>query len=249
MAASDDLKRTSAADADTLAVLVTGFNDWKDLGEPPNVWRCRDNPSCRLLVGAATSDKPETFAGPLVAQLRGREFAGSKVQWTFATLPVTWEVAATSTDYAAYDVVVHLGLGVYDRTDTVFVEDGAFNRRKGTDAAGRKLEAAIDATLPQDVLTPAPQAGITASVRAVDGRQFGAYRVEVKAAREANTYLCNETHFSALQAVAASRRDQGRLERAYFVHIPFAQDEDYGVLADGVAGVVAALVGAGAARP
>ncbi|MEM6995755.1 MAG: hypothetical protein AAF721_34920, partial [Myxococcota bacterium] len=41
----------STATPEPIAVLVTGFNDWKELGDPPNVWRCRDNPSCRLLLG------------------------------------------------------------------------------------------------------------------------------------------------------------------------------------------------------
>ena len=221
-----------------LAVLVTGFNDWKELGDPPNVWRCRDNPSCRLLLGDETADEPSAFEGPLVQRLR-EATREQPVKWTFATLPVTWEIAKQAPRYEDHDVVVHLGLGVYDRLDTVFVEDGAFNRRNGTDAAGKALDEAIVAEVGQ-VLAP-PDASITERVRALDGKQFSDYRVEVKAARDANSYLCNETHFWALRAVEDSKAAGGRLRAAYFVHIPYASDGDYESLAAGVAGIVKAL--------
>ncbi|MEM6997227.1 MAG: hypothetical protein AAF721_42375, partial [Myxococcota bacterium] len=216
---------------------------WKELGDPPNVWRCRDNPSCRLLLGGPEAARPAEFDGPLVERLRARaETADRDVQWSYATLPVTWEIATTEPDYAAYDVVVHIGLGVYDRTDTVFVEDGAYNGRRGTDAAGRSIDAPISTALTGDVLAVPAASPIAQRVADIDGRTFGGYRVEVKAARRENAFLCNETHFVALQAVHDSVADGGRLQQAYFVHIPFADNEDYAALADGIAGVVAALV-------
>ena len=223
-----------------LRVLVTGFNDWKELGDPPNVWRCRDNPSCRLLLGDEATTEPTAFEGPLVQRLRDSTSSAERpVQWTFATLPVTWEVAKAAPRYENHDVVVHVGLGVYDRLDTVFVEDGAFNRRHGTDAAGRALDEPIVAEVGQ-VLAP-PHATITERVRALDGERFADYRVEVKAAREANSYLCNETHFWALRAVQDANASGGRLRAAYFVHIPYAADGDYESLAAGIAGIVKAL--------
>jgi hypothetical protein len=51
-------------------VLVTGFNDWKELGKPANLWRCRDNPSCRLLLGATSATPPPVRAGEMAALLR-----------------------------------------------------------------------------------------------------------------------------------------------------------------------------------
>ena len=130
------------APAAPLRVLVTGFNDWKDLGDPPNVWRCRDNPSCRLLVGDPIVEAPSAFEGPLVEALK--DAAGTRaITWSFATLPVTWGVTTERTPYADHDVVVHLGLGVYDRDDEVFVEAGGYNLRRGTDAAGRAVEEPI----------------------------------------------------------------------------------------------------------
>jgi len=218
---------------------VTGFNDWKDLGDPPNVWRCRDNPSCRLLLGAETSEPQEQFGGPLADRLRTSAPDG-EIWWTFATLPVTWEIAKQVPRYEDYDAVIHLGLGVYDRLDTIFVEDGAFNRRRGTDAAGRKLDEPI-ATEVGATLSPA-DARLTDQIRALDGKEFAGYRVEVKAAREGNSYLCNETHFWALQALQDSKGAGGKLRAAYFVHIPYAADGDYEALADGVADLVTALV-------
>ena len=43
-------------------VLVTGFHDWRELES--NVWRCRDNPSCRVLYGAPSASPPIEKAGP-----------------------------------------------------------------------------------------------------------------------------------------------------------------------------------------
>ncbi len=227
--------------AEPLRVLVTGFNDWRELGDPPNVWRCRDNPSCRLLLGDPQNDRPSTFAGPLAEQLRAHDELG-EVEWTFATLPVTWEVAKRLPEYAEHDVVVHLGLGVYDRTDVAYVEDGAVNRRRGTDAAGRTLDEAISASVTEDEVRP-PEAGVIAQrVQAVDGRRFGPLEVRAMPARDTNAYLCNETHFWALRAVEDSRNHGGRLEQAYFVHIPYPATDDYAGLAEGVAGLVLALL-------
>ena len=79
------------SEVEPMRVLVTGFNDWKELGEPPNVWRCRDNPSCRLLVGEALDAEPSQFDGPLAARLRER---APRIEWRFATMPVTWGVFA-----------------------------------------------------------------------------------------------------------------------------------------------------------
>ncbi len=220
-----------------LRVLVTGFNDWKELGEPPNVWRCRDNPSCRLLVGDPLVDAPTAFEGPLVAAL-DRLAGERKVEWSFATMPVTWGATAERTPYGDHDVVVHIGLGVYDRDDEIFVEAGAFNLRKGTDAAGQTVEEPILAG-EADVLDAPP--AVAAAVAAVDGQTFAAMRARAMPARVENTYLCNETHTLALDAVAKSRARGGRLEAAYFVHIPQPKDDDWAALAESVAGVVVAL--------
>ena len=43
-------------------MLVTGFHDWRELES--NVWRCRDNPSCRVLYGAPSASPPIEKAGP-----------------------------------------------------------------------------------------------------------------------------------------------------------------------------------------
>ena len=36
-------------------VLITGFNDWRDLAAPSDIWRSQENPSSRLLLGAASA--------------------------------------------------------------------------------------------------------------------------------------------------------------------------------------------------
>ncbi len=226
------------SDPAPLRVLVTGFNDWKDLGEPPNLWRCRDNPSCRLLLGDPSDDTPTTFQGPLIPAL-SRAAGDRDITWSFATLPVTWGVTAEQTPYAEHDVVVHLGLGVYDRDDEVFVEAGAYNLRKGTDAAGNSADEPIFESQP-DVLAATPK--IVAAVEAVDGRSFGRMRARAMQARPQNSYLCNETHSLALDAVRQSQAAGGSLEAAFFVHIPQPVGEDWDVLAESVAGVVVALL-------
>lgn len=222
-------------------VLVTGFHDWRDLGEPPDVWRCRDNPSCRLLLGAPTSGKEPgeaDFDGPLVQRLKAR--AGEDVVYHFDTMPVTWGAYDTLGDVRRYEAVVHLGLGVYDTQDAIQVEHGAFNLRRGTDAAGESREEPVVASRPPRVDA---NADVEARISTIAGKQFGSYLTRVAEAREDNTYLCNETHFRALEALAS---DDGpnSLDAAFFVHIPTARadDPDHEALAEGVAGVVQALV-------
>ena len=61
-------------------------------------------------------------------------------------------------------------------------------------------------------------------------------------ARPQNTYLCNETHSLALDAVRRSQAEGGSLEAAFFVHIPQPAEQDWDRLAESVAGVVIALL-------
>ena len=221
------------APPDHARVLVTGFNDWRELGDPPNVWRCRDNPSCRLLVGAEATSEPRDYAGPLVARLQA---AAPELDWRFATMPVTWGAFASVPDDV--DVIVNIGLGVYDRFDALQLEVGAYNLSEGTDAAGVARSAPIEADAGE--VLPAPSSTpIAAKIEALAGQTMAGYEVLAAEARPQNSYLCNETHYHALEAVHAST---GRLREVYFLHIPYAKDGDYEALAEGVAGVVLGLV-------
>jgi hypothetical protein len=212
-------------------VLVTGFNDWRELGEPANVWRCRDNPSCRLLLGDAHDHQPTTHAGPLVVRLREQ---APELDWRFATMPVTWGVFAEVPDDV--DVIINLGLGVYDRFDVLQLEAGAYNLRRGADAAGGEQPGPIG--VGSDPVLEAPSA-VAPRLAGLAGKSFAGYTVLVADAREDNSYLCNETHYYALSALA---RGHGRLREVYFLHIPYAKDGDYPALADGVAGLLLALL-------
>jgi hypothetical protein len=225
-----------------LKILVTGFNDWRNLGpdSPPNVWRCRENPSCRLLVGAATTgvlDGASIVDGELTRRLSGTPggdvtVAGRRVEWHFRTLPVTWSPSLRPfCDYCLqYDAVMHIGLGVYDVTDKILLERGAANARGGRDAAGavhaagtplepsgpagalRELEAS--ASVPGGVLSASAATPVAASLQEVDGAAIGNFNVGVLDARPANAYLCNETHFAALRALnlAANPAHKMRLQ-------------------------------------
>jgi hypothetical protein len=220
-------------------VLVTGFNDWKELGDPPNVWRCRDNPSCRLLLGDEASSRPERFEGPLVDRLQASA-GGPTIQWDFQTLPVTWGAFETL-ETEQYDVVINMGLGVYDRFDQLQLEEGAFNERRGTDAAGSTANDPIDPEAAR-VRSPAEASGIAARLASLAGTKAGAYDVVVAPARPENSYLCNETHYRALLRLEGSEAESGRLAQVYFLHIPYAKDDDYATLADGVAELLGQLV-------
>lgn len=241
----DDKSKEGAA----LKVLVTGFNDWKELGDPPNVWRCRENPSCRLLLAGESSEKPETVeGGELVERLLAMKTssAGRPIEWTFKTLPVTWQVSE-NLNLREHELVVHIGLGVYDRFDQLKLERGAYNRRRGRDAKGEQRGEKIDAAGAET--KNAPESSQTdAILDALDGRKFGSYVVDVAAARPENDYLCNETHYRALSELEAARDAEARLQRVHFLHIPYAQDGDYAKLADAVGALIAALV-AGDAQP
>jgi hypothetical protein len=223
-----------AAEGRRLRVLVTGFHDWEGLGEPPDLWRCRDNPSCRLLVGRATAEtRPTRLEGPLVRRLRE---GAPDVAFTFRTLPVTWNAFADVP--GGYDVIVNVGLGVYDRLDALQLERGAYNLRRGGDAAGTRVRAPIDPSA--STTRPAPPT-VAARLDALGGRRFEGYDLLVADAREGNAYLCNETHWHALGALG---RVEG-LQEVYFLHIPYADGDDYDRLAAGVGGVILALLGRG----
>ncbi len=229
-----------------LRVLVTGFHDWRDIGSPSEVWRCRDNPSCRLLIGSqglAATEPPTRHAGPLVERLVR---AAPEVEWSFRTLPVTWGVFSSVP--REHDVIINIGLGVYDRFDALQLERGAYNSRTGEDAAGVEVDGPIDAAQ-GEVLEPPATSPIAARIDALVGTRIAGYEILGAAARASNSFLCNQTHWFALAAVHAG----GPLPReVYFLHIPYAEpsvaggsasDADFEPLADAVAGVVLGLIG------
>ena len=118
----------------------------------------------------------------------------------------------------AYDVVINVGLGVYDGSMRLLVEQGAHNSARGADAAGNAPLSPKQEEGP-DVL----QVGSMApSTSAVDGLVMGDYTVEAVNARPRNSYICNDTHFRALKALqhAQSKLGCGRLQAVYFIHIP-----------------------------
>eukprot|EP00929_Paragymnodinium_shiwhaense_P028814 TRINITY_DN16630_c0_g1_i4.p1 TRINITY_DN16630_c0_g1~~TRINITY_DN16630_c0_g1_i4.p1 ORF type:complete len:285 (+),score=31.23 TRINITY_DN16630_c0_g1_i4:67-921(+) len=162
-----------------LHVLVTGFHDWRDLGETPNLWRCRDNPSCRLLLGGPCDAPPVRRDGELPKLLR-KELPN--VDFSFQTLTTTWETSR-SLDLHTFDAVVHLGLGVYDCRDKILVEDGAYNKRDGKDALGKLPASGWMEFLASETCE---SGRMHAVVQALDGRTLGGYQVEAAPARPGN---------------------------------------------------------------
>jgi len=149
------------SDSSKLSILVTGFYDWKDLGQPKNILRSRDNPSSRLIVGNACEKTPTIKNGVLPKWLR--ETCPPDWEFHYHLLPVVWgssmglDLTKSDTyhhpiqlqshppdtrigNYVAanisvvfpmfgfrfrYNVVFHLGLGVYDGEPKILLEDGA----------------------------------------------------------------------------------------------------------------------------
>ena len=216
-----------------LRVLVTGFHDWREL--EGNAWRCRDNPSCRLIYGEPCAQPPISRSGPLVRALARTE-AGRAAQVSFQSMPVLWHTAS-GLDLLNFDLVVHLGLGVYDCHDRLLLECGAINQRRGLDAAGVSKVEEISAGAPL-TLSCEKQRG---KIEPLEGKRVaGGFAVEMVEAREENAFICNETHFRALRA---SKEPLGP-RAVYFLHIPYArkEDEDHQVLAEGVAAVISRLM-------
>ena len=54
------------------------------------------------------------------------------------------------------------------------------------------------------------------------GNESDTFTLVEAPARAANTYICNETHWSALRAC----EQPGRLKAAYFIHVPYAHEDD-----------------------
>ena len=245
---SSEAEPTAALEPRRLRVLITGFHDWREL--EGNVWRCRDNPACQLLIGPeATQTPPLSRSGALVKALAATV---SDVDFCYTTLPVTWNTAA-GLDLNFYDVVIHLGLGVYDCHDKILLERGAYNFRSlspdalavsGGGAAISEGEAEeYYSTLGMEMRHEALARSPVALNRTETPTKT--FKLETVRARPKNTYICNETHWRALKAVEAaeaSSSDGGsRLRAGYFIHLPYASEATGGYPALGSA--VAELIG------
>lgn len=248
----------STEEAPPLRVLVTGFLDWREL-EKGNVWRCRDNPSCRLLLGAPCTTPPIVRGGPLPQQLAA---TCTGAEFTFQVLPTLWGTTA-GIDLLAFDVVIHMGLGVYDSHDHILLEHGAYNMRARPDAAGADADGqAIEYGASMHLVSNESMLARYASVLRGDSDKLaGDYALCTAAARPTNTYICNEAHYRALKAVAAASQEGAsppaspassshnnsnggripRLRAAYFVHLPYPREHDPGHVE--LAAAVAELVG------
>ena len=200
----------------THKVLITGFYDWKELGTPPQLTRCRDNPSCVVLAGHGIGGRD--FQGTLSQMLYHWSKSQKRIILDFKLLPVTWQ-DLPHTALHQYDQVIHLGLGVYDSFHRILIEEGAYNLHKGKDALRVARNAMI---LPsQDTILFPPlsiQKGIQHALLVPLPTPFTLSRAQ---ARARNTYLCNATHYRALHHIKT--QPKSRLKTAYFLHIPHIQ--------------------------
>mmetsp|Transcript_1048 Transcript_1048/g.1363 ORF Transcript_1048/g.1363 Transcript_1048/m.1363 type:complete len:276 (-) Transcript_1048:417-1244(-) len=237
----DDAKTSTDCPKRSLRVLVTGFCDWRFKNERMNIWRVRDNPSGRLLVGGSCESPPVSLEGVL-PRILNKE-CPADWEFSFQVLPVIWGASFGVVSLSSYDVAIHIGLGVYDKLDGMLLEDGAVNLRRKADAQGTKP--------PSDLIDKAKPAGshlrdeqMTKNVKSMNNAHFGSFTVKSIGARDDNAYLCNEVHYRALQALRHSRESKkSRLRAAYFLHIPYAGDgaNGYEILGKAVASVILQL--------
>ncbi len=216
-------------------ILVTGFCDWRELGEPPVLWRCRDNPSGRLLTGNATTTASPVFTGPLACLLHNTDALDAD----FALLPVVWG-AFHGLSITGYDALFHLGLGC-QAPGLLLLEDGASNRRERRDAARELPETAVidkqgPCTRP---LSPAASASLH---RLAKEHSVHGYQIQLAKPRPTNVYLCNETHYLSLQATAELSRQLGRDIRSYFIHLPAVAQANHRELSAALARIICTLM-------
>ena len=223
----------------TQKVLITGFYDWRDLGTPPEQTRCRDNPSCRIL--ATEGIGPRDFLGPLAQSLKNwNQSQKTKMQIDFELLPVTWEALGTL-PRERYQIVIHLGLGVYDSFHRILIEDGAYNLRKGKDAIGTSRKEEIEPGKP-DILQSPPQ--VTVGIhRALNAKLPKPFHLVKATARKSNAYLCNSTYYEALQNLTQNIKEAHQTKNeAYFLHLPHREEQSDRALSNAVFEVIKALL-------
>lgn len=215
-------------------ILITGFYDWHHLGVPPNVKRCRDNPSCRVLANEGIDHRG--FNGPLAKLIKkwSKEEVDKKV--TFALLPVTWS-SLDQLDHHRFHTIIHLGLGVYDSYHRILIENGAYNLHHGTDALGEKRESLIQAHKPEVLkATSVITDGIKRALRHPLPQPFNLIQTE---ARRDNTYLCNATYYNTLLEV---RKHPELNKEAYFIHIPHREGKSDQALSQVLFEIIKALL-------
>ena len=233
---------TIAKDFDTRRILITGFYDWRDLGTPPQQTRCRDNPSCRILAKEGLGERG--YLGPLAQQLKDwKETYKPQLKLEFALLPVTWE-ALGSIPRGEFDVIIHLGLGVYDSFHRILVEDGAYNFRQGKDAIGVSRKEKIEAQAP--TVLEAPSQVSKGIDRALSTELAPPFKLVRATARKDNVYLCNSTYYEALQSLEISsynmKNSHSIKKEAYFLHLPHREGDSDIALANAVFTVIKALI-------
>ena len=172
--------------------------------------------------------------GPLRSALDDAWCVRHRCHIEWMVLPVVWGVASTLA-LSAFDVAVHLGLGVYDRDDEIYLERGAINWREGVDANACEVRGVVDeARAAREICHPAPWVA-----RVLDewsnSRRAG-FSFVSRPARDTNVFLCNETHHRSLTHAG------GFSGGAVFVHVPVPAPGRLAALAGAVAQLCEALV-------
>ena len=214
-------------------VLITGFYDWKNLGDPPEVRRCHDNPSCRILANEGVN--PASYQGPLALELQAWIQSIPNVQIEFKILPVTWD-SINQLNLNQYDQVIHLGLGVYDNFHQIFIEEGAYNLHKGKDATGNTREVIIESS--QASILKAPLKVQRKIDHILKSELPSPFQLVKMKARADNSYLCNATHYNSLKHITPT----SRLQEAYFIHIPHRQGNSDQALSEALAKMIKMLI-------
>jgi hypothetical protein len=86
-------RRQRATRKHSYRVLVTGFNDWRNI-DTHGIWKSNENPSSRLILGEPSDFPSIARQGPLAVALNKKKGTEDlhNVEWSFMTLPTLWRV-------------------------------------------------------------------------------------------------------------------------------------------------------------
>ncbi len=199
---------TTGSGESSIRVLVTGFSDWIGVDED-ELFLCERNPSCRILF---SQDGAEGLLPAFLME------ADERIEWTFLTLPVTWDAHEYIVDIQQYDVVIHLGMNSRQRFDVLLMEDGAYNGAFGKDVLGKRVPQQIEASK-NSVLASSDV--VQTTLGALQTMVLERHSVQIAAAGAGNTYVCNALYYRTLRVHDA----------VYFIHLPRTSDANLPVLA------------------
>lgn len=195
-------------------VLVTGFYDWDDANAPT---KCNINPTCMLTEGDLLSELEAQYPA---------------IDWEVDTLVVSWGsfLASYQGNTGSYDYIVNLGLNAGLAPRSAEIERNAVNIKYGGDVFGTmKDEQCSWQQEPETIESPPASVSRMNNVSS----SYGSISVRTVDARDANSFICNETH---ADAIVESNGGAGFVP--FFVHVSEDMNNHPGDLAEFIGDLV-----------